>query len=67
VLIQDIKFEDQLSEVAKAAFKSVTNVTTNSLGNHMAANYHDMVADLAQSYKTIWCNMSFKVHFLDFH
>jgi hypothetical protein len=53
--------------VEKAEWKSFTNVTTNSFGNHKAANYHDMVADLAQSYKAMGCNMSFKVHFLDFH
>jgi len=26
-----------------------------------------MVADLLQSYEGVGCNMSFKVHFLDFH
>jgi hypothetical protein len=67
VLKQEIKFEDQLSEVAKAAWKSFMNVTTNSFGNHKAANYHDMVADLIQSYKAMGSSMSFKVHFLDFH
>jgi hypothetical protein len=65
--MQDIKFEDQLSEVVKAAWKSFTNVTTISFGNHKAANYRDIVADLPQSYKAMECNMSFKVHFLDFH
>ena len=30
-------------------------------------NYHDMVADLVQSYKATGCNMSLKVHFLDSH
>jgi hypothetical protein len=33
----------------------------------MVENDHDMVADLVQSYKAIGCNMSLKVHFLDFH
>jgi len=31
-LIQDIKFENQLSEVEKAAWKSLKNVTTNFWG-----------------------------------
>jgi hypothetical protein len=43
------------------------NVTTNFLGNHKAENYCDMVADLLQSYKAMWCSMSFKVHFLHSH
>jgi hypothetical protein len=31
-LIQHVKFEDQLSEVEKAAWKTLKNVTTNFLG-----------------------------------
>jgi hypothetical protein len=31
-LIQDVKFQDQLSEVDKAAWKSLKNVTTNFFG-----------------------------------
>jgi hypothetical protein len=33
-LIQDVKSEDQLSEVEKATWKSLKNVTTNFLANH---------------------------------
>jgi len=36
------------------------------LGNHKAENDRDMMDDLVQSYKTMKCNTSFKVHFLDF-
>jgi hypothetical protein len=42
-LIQDIRFEDQLSEVERAAWKSFENVTPNFLGNHKVENYRDMV------------------------
>jgi phosphoenolpyruvate synthase/pyruvate phosphate dikinase len=35
-LIQDVKFEDQLSDVEKAAWKSLKNISTNCLGNHKA-------------------------------
>ena len=45
-LIQDVKFEDQLSEMEKAAWNSLNNATTILGGNHKAENYHDMVADL---------------------
>jgi len=60
----DNKFENQLSEVENAAQKSFTNVTTNFLGNHKAEIYHDMVADLVQSYKAMGCNISFLSAFL---
>jgi len=45
----------------------IQKVTTNFLGNCKAENDHDMVVDLVQSYKGIGCNMSLKVHFVDFH
>jgi hypothetical protein len=36
------------------------------LGNHKAENYHEIVSDLLMAYKAMGCNMSLKVHFLDF-
>ena len=63
----DVKFEDQLSEVERAAWKSFQNVTTHLLKNHKAENYCDMVADLVQSHKAMRRNMSLKVSFLDSH
>jgi hypothetical protein len=36
-------------------------------GNHRAESYHDMVADHVHFYKAMGCNMSLKVHFLDYH
>jgi hypothetical protein len=41
-LIQDIKFENQRSEVENAAWKSFKNVTSIFWGNHKAENYHHM-------------------------
>jgi hypothetical protein len=66
-LIQDVKFEDQLSEVENAGWKSFKSVTTSFLGDHKAKNYRDMVADLVKSHKAMGCNTSLKVHFLDSH
>jgi hypothetical protein len=66
-LLQDVKYEDQLSEVENAAWKSFKNVTTNFCGYHNAENYRGMVADFVPSYKATGCNMSLKVHFLDCH
>jgi hypothetical protein len=39
---------------------------TRFLGNHKAENYHEIVCDLLRAYKAIECNMSLKVHHLDF-
>ena len=37
------------------------------MGNHKTEYYRDMTADLVHSYKSIGCNMSLKVHFVDSH
>ena len=66
-LIQDVKFEDQLSEVEKATWKSLINVTTNFLANHKTENSHDMVDDLVQSYSAVGCHMTLQVRFVDGH
>ena len=60
-LIQDAKFEDQLTEVGKAAWKSFNIVTTNG------SRCRDKLADTVQSYKAVGCNMSLEVHLLDSH
>jgi hypothetical protein len=39
---------------------------TSLLGNHKAENYHEIVCDLLRAYKATGCNMSLKVHHLDF-
>ena len=49
------------------AWIALKNVTTIFTRNHKADNYCGMVADLVQSYKAMGCNMTFKVHFLDYH
>ena len=59
-LIEDVKIEDQLSEVEKAAWKSFQNVNTSFLGNSVHKTICDMVADLVRYYKV----MVFKGAFL---
>jgi hypothetical protein len=66
-LIQNVKSEDQLSEVERAAWKSFKIVTTKFVGNYKAEKYRDMVADLVKPYKAVGCIKSLKVHFLDSH
>ena len=63
-LVQEVKFDDQLSEVEKAAWKSFKIVTLNSMVNHKAVKRSGVVANLVQSYKAMGCNVSLKVHFL---
>ena len=50
-LIEDAKFEDQLSELGNAAWTPFKNITTNFLGDGKQENYRDAVADFVQSYK----------------
>jgi hypothetical protein len=57
-IIQDVIFEDQLSELKTAAWKSLKNVTTNFWGNRKAENYRYMVAVLVHFYKAVECDMS---------
>jgi len=44
--MQDIKFEDHVGEVEKAAWILFKNVSTSFLGNHKVEKCGDMVADL---------------------
>jgi len=66
-LIQDVKFEDQLSEMEKQYGNHSKMALPIFWGNHKAENYRDMVVDLVQSYKATVCSMSLKVHLLDCH
>jgi len=56
--IQDVKYEYRLSEVEKAAWNSLENVTTIFLVNQKAENDRDMEDEFAQSYKAVGRNMS---------
>jgi hypothetical protein len=48
-LSQDVKFEDQVSEVGNAGRKSLKNVTTNFLRDRKLKNYGVFISDLVQS------------------
>jgi len=66
-LIRDGNFEDLLSQIEKSGWKSFKSVVKNFLGNRKAPNYCEIVGELLQSYQDMGCNMSLKIHFLDFH
>jgi hypothetical protein len=64
----DVKFTDKLSYVEDTKWKSLKNVTIIFFlggGDHFAENHRDMVVVPVQSYKSMGCNMSLKVHFVD--
>ena len=51
----------------KNAWLSFKRICKDSLGNHKAANYQDIVQDLLTSYKNMESHMSLKIHFLESH
>jgi len=65
-LMQDKQFDEDLNETERNAWFSFKRICKDFLGNHKAANYQDVVHDLLTSYKAMGCNMSLKIHFLDF-
>ena len=66
-LIKDKIFEERLNDTEKPAWKCFVNVVQNFLGNYRADNYKDLINELLATYKTLGCNMSLKIHFLDSH
>ena len=51
----------------KDAWKYSEMSPPNFWGNQRAESIHDMVAEHVQFYKAMGCNISLKVHFLDYH
>ena len=65
-LMQDKQFDEDLNENERNAL-SFKGIYKDFLGNHKPAKYQDVVQDLLTSYKTMACNMSVKIHFLESH
>ena len=66
-LIQDKQFDEDLNESKRNAWLSFKRIFKDSLGNHKAANYQNVVQGLLTSYKAMGCNMTLKIHFLESH
>lgn len=66
-LIKDDHFIGTMSELEKNAWSSFKDLVKNFLGNKRANNYTEIVQKLLESYKTLGCNMSIKLHFLHSH
>jgi hypothetical protein len=56
-----------LSDTEKATWNAFKSVCTNFLGNHKAKNYGEIVSAMLKRFKVMKCNMSLKLHFLDYH
>ncbi|GBN15151.1 hypothetical protein AVEN_73620-1 [Araneus ventricosus] len=66
-LMKDPVFESKLTAKEAAAGTSFKEIAKNFLGNHKAENYRQIVNNLLKVYKTMGCNMPFKIHFLHSH
>ena len=66
-LMVDIQFDNTLEGDEKTAWENFKSVVRNFLGNHRAHNYQEIVESLLDSYRTLGCNMSLKIHFLHSH
>jgi len=65
--MQDKQFDEDQNETERNAWLSFKRICKDFLGNHKAANYQDVVQDLLNSYRTMGCNVSLKIHFLESH
>jgi len=63
--MQDKQFGEDVNETERNAWLPFKRICEDFLGNHKAANYQNVVQDLLTSYKTMGCNMSLKIHFLE--
>jgi len=64
-LMQGKQFDEEMNETERNAWLPFKRICKDFLGNHKVANYQDVVQYLLTSYKTVRCNMSLKIHFLE--
>jgi hypothetical protein len=63
--INDDLSEHLLMETEKSAWLMFRVVFLNFLGNVQAENYKELAEDLLNTYQTVRCNMSLKIHFFN--
>lgn len=66
-LIKDPAFVTSMNEAERKAWTSFIAVVKNFLGKHKAENYVELVNEMLNSFKSLGCNMSIKVHYLHSH
>ena len=65
-IFEDQDFSTKLYCTERRAWKAFENVCRNFLGNENAENYSEILLELISSYSSIGCNMSLKLHFLNY-
>ena len=63
-LIKDNAFVHSMNEVERKAWTSFVAVIRNFLGKRKAENYVVLVNEMLNSFRSLGCNMSIKVHYL---
>jgi hypothetical protein len=66
-LILDKMFETTMLNVEREAWIALKDVISKFLGNYRDQNFKNIVNHMLDKFKTLGCNMSLKVHFLDSH
>ena len=66
-LILNKEFDKILHGNELDAWVSFKKVCTDFLGCHHSENFRDVIGEMLNTYKTLGCKMSLKVHFLDSH
>ena len=56
-----------MNEVELKAWTSFVAVIENFLDNHKSENYMEVVNEMLNSFESLGCNMSIKVHYLHSH
>lgn len=66
-LMKDENFDEKLSHIELAAWKSFKEVVKNFLGNKKSPDYKDIVAKMITNFGLMGCSMTIKLHFLNSH
>lgn len=66
-LLKDPTFDSKLTNIELAAWSSFRAIVKDFLGNRKDENYVSIVNHLLDSYKSMGCRMSLKIHFLHSH
>ena len=66
-LINSTTFPEKQSKVERTAWTSFISVFKGFLGNHKAKDYREIIDKLLETYQSMGCRMSLKLHVLQAH
>jgi len=66
-VIHDPDFRSTLSCAEKTPWTTFKSLCTKSIWIHKAENYREIVNEKSNCFQVVKCNMSLKLHFLDYH